>query len=308
MILRIPKSMLRKGMFIESVECSDLEFSGRRFLLETDSALHSILASSAENVLVNRVKSRVDCGIPVFRQADEDLQPKSVQELDQRTRIQHTVSQVTGILRDGFEDIKLGKFDIDRFAPAARHIAASLKASPHLLVEVTRLKTKDEGTYVHSLAVGGLMTGLGHLSGLEEETIKELTLAGLLHDLGKLMIPNAILNKTGQLTDAERKAIRSHPERGYMLLKQYPEVSDLILEICRFHHEALDGSGYPLGLRADQLSLPIRICTVCDVFDALTSVRPYKRAWSNTQALKWMFDRGHLFDKKLILRMGSLFD
>ncbi|QPB19566.1 HD-GYP domain-containing protein [Rhizobium sp. 007] len=306
MVLRIRKSLLRKGMYIEAVECADLEFSGRRFLLETDSALHSILASSAEYVLINRAKSNVDCGLPVCRQPDEHVQPTSLRESDQRTRIQHAVSQVTATLRDGFDEIKSGKFDIDRFAPAAMNITASLIASPHVLVEVTRLKTKDEGTYIHSLAVSGLMTGLGHLSDLGEETTRELTIAGLLHDLGKLLIPNAILNKSGQLTDAERHVMRTHPERGYLRLKQHPEVSDLILEICRFHHEALDGSGYPLGLRADRLSLPVRICTVCDVFDALTSVRPYKRAWTSTEALKWMFDRGHLFDRRLVLRLGSL--
>ncbi len=306
MVLRIPKSLLRKGMYIESVECADLEFSGRRFLLETDTDLRTILASSAENVLVNPERSRIDCGVPVGRRLDDVNPSVPLREGEKRSQIQHAISHAAATLREGFSHIKSGKFDIDRFAPAARSIATSIRLSPPVLAEVTRLKTKDEGTYVHSLAVSGLMTGLGHLSDLGEETTRELTIAGLLHDVGKLLIPNPILNKVGKLTEAERHIVRSHPERGYQLLKRYPEVSDLILEICRFHHEALDGSGYPLGLRADRLSLPIRICTVCDVFDALTSVRPYKRAWTSTEALKWMFERGHLFDRRLVLRLGSL--
>ncbi|MBW9113998.1 HD-GYP domain-containing protein [Rhizobium cauense] len=305
MVLRIPKNLLRKGMYIELVECTDLEFSGRRFLLETDSDLHSIIASSAENVLVNPTKSRVDCGIADSRQPEEHVE-KSLRDSEKRVRIQHALSQATVSLRDGFDDFKAGRFDIARLAPAARSITNSILLSPHVLVEMTRLKTKDEGTYIHSLAVSGLMTGLGHLSNLGEETTRDLTIAGLLHDIGKVLIPNAILNKGGQLTDAERRIMHSHPERGYQLLKQHPGVPDLVLEICRFHHEALDGSGYPLGLRAAQLTLPIRICTICDVFDALTSVRPYKRAWTTTEALKWMFDRGHLFDRRLVLRLGSL--
>jgi len=79
-----------------------------------------------------------------------------------------------------------------------------------------------------------------------------------------------------------------------------------VLDICRYHHEVLDGSGYPLGLKADQLSPEIRLSTVCDVFEALTSTRPYKRPWTR-EALNWMFDRGHLFDKKLVIRLGSIF-
>lgn len=290
-------------MYIELVECADSEFSGRRFLLEADSDLRSILASSAESVLVNPTKSEIDCELHAGAKPDDDA---TLRDAEARTRIRHAVSQASATLRTGFDDIKTGKFDIARFAPVARSITASVLLSPHILAEVTRLKTKDEGTYVHSLAVSGLMTGLGQLLDLGNETTRELTIAGLLHDLGKLLIPNAILNKGGQLTDAERRMVRSHPERGYLLLKQHPEVSDLILDICRFHHEALDGSGYPLGLRGDRLSLPVRISTVCDVFDALTSVRPYKRAWTSTEALKWMFERGHLFDRRLVLRLGSL--
>ena len=307
MIVRVRKHMLRKGMYVEAVECTDLEFSRRRFLLDSDAVLQAIMASSAEYVLVNYKKSKGEFSPPASL-AGKSQPSNSSRKSGERSRIQNTVSQATTILRDGFDDIKHGKFSIGSFAPAANHVDVSLKASPDLLIEVTRLQTKDEGTYVHSLAVSGLMTGLGHLLDLSAEMVKELTIAGLLHDLGKLLIPNAILNKNGQLTNEERLVVRSHPERGYALLKQHPEVSDVILDVCRFHHEVLDGSGYPVGLRGDQLSLPVRICTVCDVFDALTSARPYKSEWSTTDALKWMFERGHLFDRNLILRLGSMLD
>jgi len=129
-ILRIPKYMVRKGMYIESVECSDLEFSERRFLLETDSVLNSILVSSAENVLINRTKSKVDCSFAEFPQSDEHVQLKSPSEPDERARVQHSVSQATAMLRDGFDGIKSGRFDIDQFEPAARNIVAALRASP----------------------------------------------------------------------------------------------------------------------------------------------------------------------------------
>jgi HD-GYP domain-containing protein (c-di-GMP phosphodiesterase class II) len=128
----------------------------------------------------------------------------------------------------------------------------------------------------------------------------------MLHDIGKLLIPNEILTKPGKLTDQERLVIRNHPEAGYRLLKTYPDLPPVVLDICRLHHEALDGSGYPLGLKKKDLSTPVRLSTVCDVFEALTSVRPYKRPWTSTEALDWMFARPQFFDRKMVIRLGSV--
>ena len=90
------------------------------------------------------------------------------------------------------------------------------------------------------------------------------------------------------------------------MLKTYPEIPQVALDICRLHHEVLDGSGYPLGLKQKDLSATVRLSTVCDVFEALTSVRPYKRPWTSTEALDWMFARPHLFDRKMVIRLGSV--
>nr|WP_280519049.1 HD-GYP domain-containing protein [Shinella curvata] len=212
------------------------------------------------------------------------------------------------MLRDSFAAVRSGDLQVETLGPLADEISDRIDASPEIFLKVTRLKSKDEGTYVHSLAVSALMMRLARLLDYEDATVRELGVAGLLHDVGKLMVPNAILNKTGQLEAAEKNLVRGHPEIGYRLLKDLGTMSPLTLDITRFHHEVLDGSGYPLGLKADQLSQEIRVATVCDVFEALTSARPYKRAWTTRDALNWMFDRGHLFDKKLVLRLGSIFE
>lgn len=295
MVRRIPKNLVRKGMFIESVECSNAEFSGRRFLVQSDETVRAILATSATYALVNPQRSTIN------------IDEAAGLEVEERRRTQETVAQATGALRNSFDAVRSGNLQIDALGPVAGEISERIDASPEVFLKVTRLKTKDEGTYVHSLAVSALMMKLAGLLDYDEDMVRELGVAGLLHDVGKLMVPNAILNKTGSLEAEERRLVRNHPEIGYRLLKEQGSVSEIILDICRFHHEVLDGSGYPLGLKAEQLSPEIRLSTVCDVFEALTSARPYKRPWSTRDALNWMFDRGHMFDKKLVIRLGSIF-
>lgn len=300
MVRRIAKHLVRKGMFVESLECPNAEFSGRRFLVQSDETVRAILATSAAYALVNPQKSTVDIDLatgtaPLARAAEE------------RKRTLETVAQSARSLRNSFDAVRSGEFEIDALSPVADEISARIDAAPDVFLKVTRLKTKDEGTYVHSLTVGALMMRLARLLGRDDDTVRELGVAGLLHDVGKLMIPNTVLNKSGRLDSDEKRLMRGHPDLGYRLLKEQGNVSDLVLDICRYHHEMLDGSGYPLGLKADKLSPEIRIATICDVFEALTSTRPYKRPWTTREALNWMFDRGHMFDKKLVIRLGSLF-
>ncbi|WP_313193195.1 HD domain-containing phosphohydrolase [Shinella zoogloeoides] len=299
MVQRIPKHLVRKGMFIEAMECPNDEFSGRRFYVQSDEMLRAILATSAAYVLVNTQKSMVHIGAAA--------EAAAATKAEEQKRTLEIVSQSAQALRDGFAAVRSGRLEAEALGPVADDISDRIDADPDVFLKVTRLKTKDEGTYVHSLAVSALMMRLARLLHYGEDAVRELGVAGLLHDVGKLMVPNTVLNKAGGLDTDEKRLIRTHPELGYRLLKEQDGISDTVLEICRHHHEALDGSGYPLGLKADRISPEVRLATVCDVFEALTSARPYKRPWETRDALNWMFERGHLFDKKLVIRLGSIF-
>src|SRR5690606_14238117 len=142
--------------------------------------------------------------------------------------------------------------------------------------DILRLKNKNEYTYLHSVAVCTLMVNAARYMGKSEAETRDYGMAGLLHDLGKMGIPDAILNKSGRLTDAEFEAVRNHPEHGYQVLRGSPNVPAMALDVCRHHHEKIDGTGYPFGLPADAISLVSRLGAVCDVYDALTSDRVYK--------------------------------
>ncbi len=305
MLVRIEKHTLRKGMFVESVACPSREFARRRFLLNSDQDLAAILRSSATEVSIN-----VALGLgPDGRQSEANASGTDI-GTDRGPRVEavrSAISQSAVLLRASLgEFVSGGSVDMVRLANAAEENSDLWSDSAVIALKVTRLKSKDETTYLHSLAVSGMMTLLGRSLQMDDDTVRMLGVAGLLHDIGKLLIPSEILTKPAQLTDAERIIIRNHPEAGYQLLKTYPEVPQLVLDICRLHHEVLDGSGYPLGLKQKDLSLPVQLSAVCDVFEALTSMRPYKRPWSTTEALDWMFARPHHFDRKMVIRLGSV--
>jgi putative nucleotidyltransferase with HDIG domain len=156
------------------------------------------------------------------------------------------------------------------------------------LISIARLKTADDYTYMHSVAVCALMIALARELDLDEELGHRLGVAGLLHDLGKASVPLEILNKPGKLTDEEFRIMKSHPEKGAGLLQENPGVDELALDVVLCHHEKTDGSGYPGRFKNGEISLYARMGAVCDVYDAITSNRPYKSGWDPAESLRKM--------------------
>lgn len=174
-------------------------------------------------------------------------------------------------------------------------ISDSITRNPGALISLARLKTADDYTYMHSVAVCALMIALGRQLEIDEKLTRALGVAGLLHDLGKAVMPMEVLNKPGKLTDAEFAIIKTHPQRGYDMLVEGAGVDAITLDVCLHHHEKVDGSGYPKGLSGEAISLYARMGAVCDVYDAITSNRPYKLGWDPAQSLGKMAEwcKGH---------------
>jgi putative nucleotidyltransferase with HDIG domain len=142
-----------------------------------------------------------------------------------------------------------------------------------------------EGTFQHCLIVTGVATAFGHRNGMRKSDVLTLTIAGLLHDVGKAQIPLEILDKPGRLTEEEFAVIKQHPVTGYEYIRSHNVVDGETLKAIRHHHEYLDGSGYPDGLTANQIGDLTRIMTVCDVYGALVERRAYKAPKSPEAAL-----------------------
>ena len=174
-------------------------------------------------------------------------------------------------------------------------IAESVMRNPTAMVSLARLKSHDDYTYMHSVAVAAMMAALARQLQLDPAQTRLAAKAGLLHDMGKAVMPRDILNKPGKLTDEEFTVIRTHPERGHALLMTGEAVDELVLDVCLHHHEKMDGSGYPHRLPGDQISLFAKMGAVCDVYDAITSNRPYKKGWDPAESVARMasWAQGH---------------
>nr|WP_232924765.1 HD-GYP domain-containing protein [Pseudomonas cichorii] len=199
-----------------------------------------------------------------------------------------------------FSDVRMGRIaELEDMGDLIDDISDSLARHPDALLSLARLKTADEYTYMHSVAVGGLMIALARQLALPESLVKEAGMAGLLHDVGKLAIPAAILGKPGKLSDDEFAIVRKHPEIGHQLLGESKHFSPRVLDVCLHHHERFDGSGYPDRLAGSQISLFARMGAICDVYDAITSDRPYKTCWSPAESISRMAEWTGHFDEKI---------
>ena len=198
-----------------------------------------------------------------------------------------------------FQEARMGKaVDIGGAQQLVEEISDSVARNPGALISLARLKTVDDYTYMHSVAVCAMMVSLAKQLGLSEQETRSAGMAGLMHDLGKALMPMDVLNKPGKLTEGEFKVIKTHPSEGYKLLLSGLKVDAMVLDVCLHHHEKMDGSGYPDALKADQISLFAKMGAVCDVYDAITSNRPYKTGWDPAESLRKMAEwaDGH-FDK-----------
>lgn len=175
--------------------------------------------------------------------------------------------------------------------------AADAFLGPAVHALLVRLAEKDAYTEGHTRRVALLAVDVGEELGLSPGRLRDLAIGGMLHDVGKLSVPEAILQKPGPLDDDELAAIRMHPERGRDLVRELGGFSEVVARLVHDHHERLDGGGYPRGCSAGELDLETRVLTVCDVYDALMSKRVYRDAWSHERALRLLHDEaGTAFD------------
>lgn len=308
-------------MYIETFEGSWLRhpFWRSRFLLTRPEDLTRLLDSDVSGVIIDDDKglglpgeqaegakpASQPCELPppIARKNCPSSSDRSSSYADERTRAVKVVNQSKKVMRNVFDGARLGKAvrSADVLS-VVDDISASLGRNSMALINVARLKSKDEYTYLHSVAVCALMVNLARHIGIGEEQTRELGLAGLLHDIGKMTVPSPILNKPGHLSDEEFAIVQSHPEKGFQLLGESCDIPDVALDVCRHHHEKVDGTGYPHRLRGDEITLAARMGAICDVYDALTSNRAYKDAWAPADAIAAMDGWPGQFDPDLLFR------
>lgn len=169
-----------------------------------------------------------------------------------------------------------------------------------IAVDISALKVSDEYTFKHSVDVATMSMIVSRQYGLPDEQIYEIGISGLLHDIGKSQIPNEILNKAGKLTDEEFALIKQHSLLGYQILKDKPELSNAIKLGVLQHHEKINGSGYPMGATEDKIHIFAKIIAVADIYDALVTERPYKKAFTPRDAVEMIMAMTGELDLKVM--------
>jgi HD-GYP domain-containing protein (c-di-GMP phosphodiesterase class II) len=177
----------------------------------------------------------------------------------------------------------------------------SILANPDAMLWLSKIRNEDQYTSEHCFNVCILSLILGKHLGLSGNDLVDLGVCGMLHDVGKMKISPDILNKEGDLTDEEFQIMKTHTTHGRNILLANSNMLPAAIDVAFGHHEAVDGSGYPRGLPSTNISDFCRIIQVCDVYDAITSLRVYKKPQSSLTALKALYDnRGTKFDKNFV--------
>ncbi len=189
------------------------------------------------------------------------------------------------------EDVRLGHgVDTQTARELVSDLAEQVVKSPDALVWLTHLKKRDEYTATHCINVCVLALTFGRFLGLKMDSMFRLGMGALLHDLGKMRVPDGILNKPGRLTEDEFQQMRAHPELGHGLLMESSDLPSESLDIILHHHERMDGRGYPDGLYDPHINRLTKIVSIVDVYDAVTSDRAYHDGMSPASALKNMYN------------------
>lgn len=322
MAKRISVEQVRLGMYIHELGCSwmDHPFWQKSFLLDDPKDLNTLLSTKIKLVWIDtskgldvefpdngantakseeEVASDIESTLALVNEPVKNVQRISITE--EAALAVKICAKSKQAVTSMFQETRMGKaLNADDALPIVEEISNSVMRNPGALISLARLKDKDDYTYMHSVAVCALMVSLAKQLDLDDEQIRQAGLAGLLHDVGKMMIPQEILNKPGKLTDAEFATVKNHPVDGHKLLLGGIGICDVALDVCLHHHEKVDGSGYPEQLGDQQISLYAKMGAVCDVYDAITSNRPYKNGWEPAESIRKMaeWSKGH-FDQRI---------
>jgi len=313
MLKRISVDQLMVGMHIKEFCGSWMEhpFIRSSFVLSNPKDLQTIRSSSIREVWIDSTKG-LDVPATVVavtpKQAEREieaiLKPKAaVNAVLAPVPIEREMARAAQICKQSkqavvamFQEVRMGNaVDVGGARRLVQDISESVSRNPSALISMARIKTVDDYTYMHSVAVCAMMVALGRQLGFDDAQTRSAGLAGLLHDLGKAVMPPLVLNKPSKLTEAEFGVMKSHPVEGYEMLLKGGTTDTGALDVCLHHHEKMDGSGYPDGLKGDEISLLAKMGAVCDVYDAITSNRPYKTGWDPAESLRKMAEwtKGH---------------
>ena len=309
MIKLIPVTRLQAGMYVHDLNCGWLQhgFVRNRFLVASADDVRKVREIGVTEIYVDTGRGLDPDALPAPDAPESAPEPgpqhtapapaeapavhtpaKAASSFERARALHREANQ---IVRDMLGDIRLGKqIEMEKVEPLVGRIVDSIFTQQDALLPLARLKQHDNYTFQHSVSVCALMTAFARTLEVPHETIREIAVGALLHDVGKARVPDEILNKPGKLTDAEFDRMKSHVVQSKIILQATPGISPIALDVAAQHHERFDGSGYPNKLAGQGISLYGRMGAIVDVYDAITSDRVYHKGMAPTEALRKLLD------------------
>jgi cyclic di-GMP phosphodiesterase len=306
MIKKIKVAQLKPGVFVHDFNSGWLHhpFLTNKVLIKTDNDIGKIVKHKIHEVYIDTEKGMDVDDAPTQEEIAREIQseidslpsaPTAFEDgvsFDQElTRARRLIGEAKQTTRRLMDDVRLGRpINVSQVETIVERMTDSVLNSKDALVSLLRIKNRDEYTYMHSLAVSALSISFAKHLGFADQKVKELGVGGLLHDIGKVKIPNEILNKPGPLTETEFETMKQHVTHGRCILEETTNISKDSICVTAHHHERLDGTGYPDGLKGDEVGEFGQMAAIIDIYDALTSERCYKKSMPPTDALKKIFE------------------
>jgi len=308
MLKKVDSSQLKIGMFIHDLDCGWMEhpFVRNRFLLSTEDEIRKIAATRIRGVVIDCSRgmdvqdalSVADASAQTEAEvvALADASPAASappranlgMELERAAILRR---QATSVVRSVMRDARLGQMTrLDEVAPVVQGITESILRNAGALLSLLHIKNKDDYTFQHSVSVCALMVAFCRARGMDDELIHQAGIGGLLHDTGKALVPDVILNKKERLTEEEFEIVKRHPRDGYDLLLRTPGIEAIPLDITLHHHERRDGNGYPERQAQGAISELAQMAAIVDVYDAITSDRCYHKGLAPAEALRKLYE------------------
>lgn len=320
MIKKIPAKLLEPGMYVSDFNAGWLNhpFAFNSLLISSEAEVAKVLAAGIRELYIDTERGRdVGDGVPTAAEAVREtaqqvekiaetarpLAPEPRSSLaEEMLKARSAFSEATRIVRGLMEDIRLGKqIEIATTKPTVEKITASVLRNNNAMMTMRRLKSIDDYTFLHSVSVCAMLVSFAKVAEMELDSIHELALGALLHDVGKMRVAQPVLNKPARLSDDEYKHMKSHVVLGADLLRQLPGLPALAMEPLELHHERFDGSGYPKGLKGMEISPVGRMSAIVDVYDAITSDRVYRKGMSPAVAVQKLFEWSKFhFDPQMV--------
>jgi len=306
MIKKIPTADLKVGMYIHDLDCGWMNhpFVVNQFKITKDASIEKIVKAGIKNLYIDTDKGLDLKDGMTEKEVKKDLDKKITGEIAEQPTLKKKVSleqekrnavkvfsEAQELIQNVMGDARLGKqIELESVEPVVEKVTSSVLRNQDAMLSLCRIKQKDQYTFQHSVSVCAMMTTFSRALDWDAETIKQVSVGALLHDIGKMMVPPEVLNKPGRLNDEEFKQMQCHVVYSRSILEKTPGITQIAIDTAAQHHERKDGSGYPLGLKGDEISLVGKNCAIVDVYDALTSVRCYKDGWQPTATLKKMLE------------------